>query len=100
RFLWPGYGENSRVLKWIIERIEGDAEAVDTPIGLVPTPASLDTTGLDTAQEDLAAALAVHPAEWHGEVGLIETWFATIGDRTPTALRDQLAVLRSRLGIG
>ncbi|HET9655365.1 MAG TPA: phosphoenolpyruvate carboxykinase domain-containing protein, partial [Kineosporiaceae bacterium] len=99
RFLWPGYGENSRVLKWIIERIEGDAEAVDTPIGLVPTPASLDTTGLDVTPESLAAALAVDVAEWRGEVPLIEEWFAKIGDKLPASLHAQLDVLRGRLGL-
>jgi phosphoenolpyruvate carboxykinase (GTP) len=97
RFLWPGYGENSRVLAWIIGRINGTANAVDTPIGLVPTPESLNVDGLDAGPEDVAAALAVDPVEWKGELELIEEWFTKIGDRTPTALRDQLATLRSRL---
>jgi phosphoenolpyruvate carboxykinase (GTP) len=98
RFLWPGYSENSRVLAWIIGRITGTADAVDTPIGLVPTPASLNTDGLDAEPQAVAAALTVDPMEWKGELDLIEEWFAKIGDRTPDALRDQLTGLRSRLG--
>jgi phosphoenolpyruvate carboxykinase (GTP) len=97
RFLWPGYGENSRVLVWIIDRISGRADAVQTPIGLVPTPASLNTDGLDATPADVAAALMVDPAEWSAEAQLIEEWFAKIGDRTPQALRDELEALRSRL---
>jgi phosphoenolpyruvate carboxykinase (GTP) len=96
-FLWPGYGENSRVLKWIIERIEGTAEAVDTPIGRVPSPESLDVDGLDLTEEQLAAVLAVNPEEWDAEISDIEGWFAKIGDKTPTALLTELNDLRSRL---
>src|SRR5206468_869438 len=64
RFLWPGFGENSRVLKWVIERIEGTVAAVETPIGRVPTPESLDTDGLDMSPEDLAEVLRVDVDEW------------------------------------
>jgi phosphoenolpyruvate carboxykinase (GTP) len=98
RFLWPGYGENSRVLKWIIERIEGTADAVDTPIGLVPKPESLDTEGLDLEPAALEAALAVEPEEWRAEIPLIEEWFVKIGDRIPATLHAQLDVLKGRLG--
>jgi phosphoenolpyruvate carboxykinase (GTP) len=99
RFLWPGYGENSRVLAWIVDRISGTADAEDTPIGLVPTPKSLNTDGLDAEPDDLAAALAVDAVEWKAELALIEEWFAKIGDRTPEALREQLTTLKSRFGI-
>jgi phosphoenolpyruvate carboxykinase (GTP) len=75
RFLWPGFGENSRVLKWIIERIEGRAAAAETPIGLVPRPAHLDLSGLDTASEDVEAVLKVDVEEWRAELPLIEQWF-------------------------
>jgi phosphoenolpyruvate carboxykinase (GTP) len=99
RFLWPGYGENSRVLTWIVDRISGTADAEDTPIGLVPTPKSLNTDGLDAEPDDLAAALAVDAVEWKAELALIEEWFAKIGDRTPEALQEQLTALKSRFGI-
>jgi phosphoenolpyruvate carboxykinase (GTP) len=97
-FLWPGYGENSRVLKWVIERINGDAGAVETPIGYVPTPEALDTTGLNMSREALEAALAVDPEEWKAEIPMIEEWFETIGEKTPTILLSELDVLKARLG--
>src|SRR5699024_10618858 len=67
-FLWPGFSENSRVLKWAIERIEGTADAVETPIGFVPAPGSLDLDGLQTTEEDVTAALRVDPDEWREEI--------------------------------
>ncbi|MEJ7756036.1 MAG: phosphoenolpyruvate carboxykinase domain-containing protein [Nocardioidaceae bacterium] len=60
-YLWPGFGENSRVLKWVVQRLEGEAEAVDTPIGRVPAPGSLDIEGLDTTEDDVAKALERRP---------------------------------------
>ena len=99
RFLWPGFGENSRVLKWIIERIEGKAEAVDTPIGRVPTPQSLDTSGLDISEEDLAAVLKVDVDEWRAEVPDIQAWFEKIGDKLPSVLWAELDTLKARLGM-
>jgi len=98
-FLWPGFGENGRVLKWVVERIEGEAAAVETPIGHVPTPDSLDVTGLDITPEQLAAALAVDVQEWQAEVPLIQEWFDKIGEKTPTTLLTELDGLRSRLGL-
>jgi phosphoenolpyruvate carboxykinase (GTP) len=97
-FLWPGFGENSRVLKWAIERIEGRAAAVETPIGYVPTPGALDLGGVDVPAEDLAEALTVDAEEWRAELPLIEEWFAKIGPKLPSGMRDELATLRSRLG--
>ncbi len=97
RYLWPGFGENSRVLKWVIERIEGRAAAVDTVIGRVPTPDQLDLSGLDIPTEDVTAALAVDIDEWRAEIPLIEQWFDKIGDALPTALRDEFATLKQRL---
>ncbi len=98
RFLWPGFGENSRVLKWAIERIEGKAGALDTPVGWVPRAEDLDLSGLDASTEDIAAALAVDAEEWKAELPLIEEWFDKIGDKLPTSLRDELEALRQRLG--
>jgi len=98
RFLWPGFGENSRVLKWVIERIEGTAAADPTAIGYVPAPEALDTDGLDMPAEDLAGALAVNEAEWREELPLIREWFDKFGDSLPTTMRDELDALEQRLG--
>ncbi len=97
-FLWPGFGENSRVLKWAIERIEGTAAAVETPIGYVPTADDLDLSGLDDSREAIEAALKVDVTEWRAELPLIEEWFDKIGDKLPTLLREELEVLKQRLG--
>src|ERR671912_224165 len=97
-FLWPGFGDNARVLKWIVERLEGQAEAVETPVGLVPTPSAIDTTGLDMSEEQVAKALAVNVEEWRDtELPLIEEWFAKFGNTLPTQLADELATLKARL---
>jgi phosphoenolpyruvate carboxykinase (GTP) len=98
-FLWPGFGENSRVLKWAIERLDGSAAAVETAIGHVPGPGALDIEGLDVTEEQLARALAVDREEWAAEIPLIEEWFARIGDSVPTSLRDELDALKLRLGL-
>ncbi|MEV0057502.1 phosphoenolpyruvate carboxykinase (GTP) [Saccharopolyspora shandongensis] len=97
RFLWPGFRENSRVLAWIVGRVEGTANAAETPIGLVPAATDLDLTGLSTDPADVAAALAVDEAEWRAELPLIEEWFGTIGEKLPGTLREQLTELRERL---
>lgn len=98
-FLWPGFGDNVRVLKWALERLDGAADAVDTPIGYVPTADALDLTGFDEARRARAeAALAVDPDEWVAEVASIDEWYATIGgNRLPEQLREQLAALKTRL---
>jgi phosphoenolpyruvate carboxykinase (GTP) len=98
-FLWPGFGENSRVLKWVVERIEGRGAAVETPIGHVPTPGALDVAGLDLTPEQVAAALAVDPEEWKAEIPLIQEWFDTIGPKVPTTLLTELDGLKARLGL-
>jgi len=97
RFLWPGFGENSRVLKWMVERIEGKAAAVETPIGYVPTPGQIDLAGLDGVVDDVAASLAVDVDEWKAEIPLIEEWFAQIGDSLPSSMRDEFEALKQRL---
>jgi phosphoenolpyruvate carboxykinase (GTP) len=97
KFLWPGFGENSRVLKWAIERIEGKVAAVETPIGYVPSADDLDLDGLDGSREDIEAALKVDEDEWRAELPLIEEWFAKVGDKLPTVLRAELEVLKQRL---
>jgi phosphoenolpyruvate carboxykinase (GTP) len=97
-FLWPGFGENIRVLKWALERIDGTAAALDTPIGHGPTPASLDIEGLELTEDELKEALLVDVEAWRKEVPQIEEWFDKIGDAVPTPLRDELAALKQRLG--
>ena len=96
-FLWPGFGENSRVLKWVIERIDGQAAAVETPIGHVPAPGSLDVDGLDLSEAELAQALAVDAEEWKAELPQIKEWFEKFGDDLPAVLWTELDTLTARL---
>jgi phosphoenolpyruvate carboxykinase (GTP) len=98
RFLWPGFGENSRVLKWVFERVNGDAPAVDTPIGLLPTPDALDTSGLDVAQEDLEVLLSVDTEGWKQAIPQIRDHYAQFGSDLPAALNVALDTLEARLG--
>ncbi len=97
KFLWPGFGENSRVLKWIVDRIEHKAGGQATPIGVVPTAADLDLAGLDVTADDVAAALEVNPSEWREELPLIEEWFEFVGDKLPTGVKDEFEALKERL---
>ncbi|MEU4647348.1 phosphoenolpyruvate carboxykinase (GTP) [Nocardia fluminea] len=98
-FLWPGFGDNVRVLKWALQRLDGGADAEWTPIGYVPTTDALDLSGLDDADRALVEqALAVDTAEWVTETRSIDEWFARIGgNRLPEELREQLAALKLRL---
>jgi phosphoenolpyruvate carboxykinase (GTP) len=98
RWLWPGFGENSRVLEWVFERCAGTGEAIETPIGHVPTAGAIPTMGLDVPDSDMAELLRVDQSEWKAELPLIEEHFATFGDRLPSRLRDELDALRQRLG--
>jgi phosphoenolpyruvate carboxykinase (GTP) len=98
-FLWPGFSENSRVLKWVFERVTGTAEAQESPLGLTPVEGGLDTEGLDFTDEQLRKALAIKPEEWETELGLIEEWYAELGDSVPTELRAEVDNLRERLGL-
>ena len=97
RFLWPGFGENSRVLKWVFERVAGQADAVDTAIGHLPTPAGLDTDGLDVDADDLVEILSVDVEGWRAAIPQIEQHYAQFGDRLPDQLRDELSSLEKRL---
>jgi phosphoenolpyruvate carboxykinase (GTP) len=92
-YLWPGFGENMRVLKWIFERITGEGEGRETPLGTIPT--SLDTTGLDV---DLEALFAINVDEWRREIDGLRTYFAQFGDRLPQGITDELDALERRLG--
>ena len=86
------------MLKWVVERIEGTADATETPVGHVPTVDSLDLDGLDVSREDVAAALEVDPEEWRQEIPQITEWFEKFGDKLPTVLWTELDGLKARLG--
>ncbi len=98
KFLWPGYGDNSRVLKWICERVEGTGQAQKTPIGNLPTPAALDLSGLNLPAESLKELLAVDIAGWKNEIADVAASYAHFGDKLPPELATQLDGLRQRLG--
>ncbi len=95
-FAWPGFGDNSRVMKWIIERLEGTADAVETPIGFVPTGDSIDLTGLDMTPEDVGEAVRVDADEWAEELQGIGEWYARFGDSLPSELSAELDDLKRR----
>ncbi|GAB4046712.1 phosphoenolpyruvate carboxykinase (GTP) [Catellatospora paridis] len=99
RFLWPGFGENSRVLKWVVERLEGEGGAVETAVGFVPRVEDLDLTGLDQPAEDVALALEVRPDEWAAEIPQITEWFDKFGDKLPAVLWSELDALKARLNV-
>ena len=97
KFLWPGFGENSRVLKWVLERVVGSGDAVETAIGYVPTVESLDTSGLEIDELTLQQLLSVDNDAWRGEVELINDHFDFVGEQLPQAMRDELENLEKRL---
>ena len=96
-FLWPGYGDNSRVLKWIFERVEGGGQAVKTAIGNLPAPGALDLSGLELPAADLEALLTVDVGAWKQEAADLSAYYEEFGDRLPAALRGQLEALKERL---
>ena len=96
-FLWPGFSENSRVLAWIFDRVNGTGEAVETPLGMTPTPEALNLDGLDTTPEQIRKALAINPEEWEAELADIEQWYDFLGDSIPEVLRSEIQQLRQRL---
>ena len=98
KFLWPGYGDNSRVLKWICERVEGTGKAQKTAIGNLPTPEALDLSGLNLAAEDVKCLLSVDVAGWKNEVADVAANYAKFGSHLPKALNEQLDGLKKRLG--
>ena len=96
-FLWPGYGENSRILKWAIERIEGEADAIETPLGFAPAAGSIDVEGLAVSAEAMTDALHVDKSEWQAELPLIDEWFAKIGAKLPKEMGVELEKLKGNL---
>jgi phosphoenolpyruvate carboxykinase (GTP) len=97
KFLWPGFGENSRVLKWMFERIDEKAPARITPIGYVPTAESLDLSGINVSKEALAQLLDVDANAWKKEAADLETYFSMFGNHLPQGIKDELSALQSRL---
>ena len=97
KFLWPGYGENSRVLKWVFERCDDTAGAVDTPIGRLPEPKDIDTRNLAITEATLEKLLSVDVDGWLTEIPLIRQHFAKFGDRLPKGLADEVDKLEARL---
>jgi phosphoenolpyruvate carboxykinase (GTP) len=98
KWLWPGYGDNSRVLEWVFNRVVGKADAIDTPIGSVPGTNDIDIEGLDVTEDDMAELLRVDAAEWRAEVPSIRAHYAQFGDRLPAALTKEVDALEERLG--
>jgi len=97
-WLWPGFGDNSRVLQWVFDRVEGKGAAMETAIGYLPAQGAIDLDGVDVSAEDMAELLRVDADEWRAEVPGIEELYASFGERVPQELHDQLASLRNRLG--
>ncbi len=95
RFMWPGYGENSRVIEWMFGRCSGEDDAVSTPIGLLPSPGAIDTNGMEISESDLAALLSVDRAAWADEAAAIAEHYARFGTRLPPELAGRLAELKS-----
>lgn len=97
RWLWPGYGENSRVLEWVFDRSAGRGAAIDTPIGYVPTTDAIDVSGLNVSTQDMAELLAVNEEDWRNEVPLIREHFAQFKDRAPERLNELVTELETAL---
>jgi phosphoenolpyruvate carboxykinase (GTP) len=97
KFIWPGYGDNSRVLKWIVERLSGEGKAVSTPIGNMPGPNDIDTSGLDISEDAMAKILSVDREGWLSEIKSIKENYETYGEKLPAELKGQLAALEARL---
>jgi phosphoenolpyruvate carboxykinase (GTP) len=97
KFVWPGYGDNSRVLKWIVDRLEGRAEGVDTPIGRLPAMGELDISGLGLTADQMKLLLSVDPEIWRQEAALIPPFYEKFGERLPKALWAQYEALTKRL---
>jgi phosphoenolpyruvate carboxykinase (GTP) len=100
RFLWPGYGDNARVLAWIFERCNGSIDAVETPIGRLPIQSDLNIEGLEIDSRILAELLVGDASAWRDEVALIEEHFASFGDRLPDVLQSHLSRLKTQLHLG
>lgn len=97
KWLWPGFGDNSRVLKWIVERVSGKGKAVQTPIGYMPTPGAIDLEGLDVPAKDMEELLTVNKDEWNKEIASVKEYYAGFGNKLPAELAAQLEALEKRM---
>ena len=97
RFIWPGFGENSRVIEWVANRVSGHADAVDNALGRAPAPGALNVDGLEVSEADLAELFAVHTDSWLAEADLTAEYFEQFGDAVPAELYAELDALRARL---
>lgn len=97
RFLWPGFGDNSRVLKWVVDRIEGKVEADETVVGYTARVEDLDLTGLDTPVEDVQEALSTSPSDWERDIADNEEYLAFLGPRVPSEVHEQMGKLKERI---
>jgi len=96
-FIWPGFGENSRVLAWVVDRLENEAEGIDSPVGILPIRADLPLSGLEITEDDLDALFDVDKGSWLAECDLTEEYFSQFDGRVPAELQTELADLKSRL---
>ena len=96
-FIWPGFGENFRVLKWMIDRAMGKADARETAIGFIPNPEDIETEGLDLSLEIMTDLLSIDNESWLEDVENIKKFYAQFGDKLPKELNDELAKLESNL---
>ena len=99
KFLWPGFGDNLRVLEWITQRVEGTADAVKTPLGFQPAPQQINSEGLGLNVDQIRQTLAINPEDWRDELASQIEFFDSIGPKLPRELRDENDALRKRLGI-
>ena len=97
KFIWPGFGENSRVLAWVVDRLEGNVDAVDTPLGMMPKMEDLNLAGLDISDADLDELFAIDKDNWIAECDLTAEYFDQFDDRVPAELQGALSILRDRL---
>ena len=97
KYLWPGFGENSRVLKWVFERVTGTGKAIESAIGLMPTPGAIDVSGLNISHDQMHELLRLDVNGWMTELNGIKEHYAKLGDRVPKELKDQLHELEKRL---
>ena len=98
KFIWPGFGENSRVLEWVFRRCNGEGETVDTPVGMVPAEGQLNLDGLEISDEAMRELLTVDAAQVEAQLPQVEEFLAQFGDRLPAEIGSQLEALKQRLG--
>ncbi|MEE8555503.1 MAG: phosphoenolpyruvate carboxykinase domain-containing protein, partial [bacterium] len=96
-YIWPGFGENLRVLRWVLDRCAGRGEAVRTPIGYLPTPGAIDTEGLEIGADAMRDLTSIDPVAWIEEIEDIESFFAKFGERIPRLLIEQAGRIKSEL---